>query len=114
MNTFHAHDRVALDGARHRVEVRLEVADVRERLRVQQHAFVVAQRLGDAGAPGPSISGDSGLPSGAIGSADSTTIDVSLRRNTSSMKWSIEKQTRDRPRRSRCCGNAAPEVAALR
>ena len=37
---------------------------------------------------------DIGLPSGAIGSVDRITIDVSLLRNTSSMKCVIEKQSR--------------------
>ena len=48
-----------------------------------------------ASPPASSISGvDIGLPSGAIGRPLSTIIDVSLLRNTSSMKWLIEKQTR--------------------
>ena len=49
-------------------------------------------------------SGESGLPAGAIGNADSTTIDVSLRRKTSSMKWSSEKQTRGSASPHCCCG----------
>ena len=49
-------------------------------------------------------SGESGLPAGAIGNADSTTIDVSLWRKTSSMKWSSEKQTRGSASPHCCCG----------
>ena len=41
-----AHDRVARHRVAHRVEVGLEIADVRERLRVEQHALVVARGLG--------------------------------------------------------------------
>ncbi len=47
---------------------------------------------------------DIGLPSGAMGNADRTTIDVSLRRNTSSMKWSTEKHTRGSASPHCCCG----------
>jgi hypothetical protein len=47
---------------------------------------------------------DIGLPSGSIGSAESTTIDVSLLRNTSSMKWVIEKHVRGSSSPQYCWG----------
>ena len=52
---------------------------------------------------------ESGLPSGAIGSAESTTILVSLLMKTSSMKWLIEKQARGSASPQFCCGKRLPE-----
>jgi len=51
------------------------------------------------------IWGDSGLPFGKIGSAESTSADVSERMNINSMNWSIEKQTRGSFSPQFCWGN---------
>ena len=105
--------RVLLDRRRHRVEVRLQVADVRERLRLEQDALVVAQRDRRRRRASSMSAADIGLPSGAIGRPSSTIIDVSLLRNTSSMKWLIEKQTRGSSLAALPLREARPEVATL-
>ena len=98
----------------HRVEVRLEVADVRVApargaARVRRGTPPPRQRPGVVHRLGR----HAGCPPGAIGNADSTTIDVSLRRNTSSMKWSTEKQTRRIGLAALLLREAGPEVPAL-
>ena len=60
------------------------------------------------------ISGDSGLPSGMIGSAESTSFFVSERRNISSRKCSTEKQTRGSSSPQPCCGNACQKSCPLK
>src|ERR671910_450742 len=59
-------------------------------------------------------SADIGLPSGAIGSAESTTMEVSLLRNTSSMKWLIEKHARGSCSPQPRCGNPVQKSRACR
>ena len=78
-------DRVGPSCLLNRLEVRLDRADVGKGLGVQEDPLVPTQRLGDpAGLLHDSM--ESGLPSGWIGSADSTSMEVSLLRNMSSRK----------------------------
>jgi hypothetical protein len=55
------------------------------------------------------IASDSGLPSGAIGSAEIVTMLVSLRRNMSSRKTSREKHARGSSAPQFTCGKTDPK-----
>ena len=71
-------------------------------------------RIRRSGAPRSSTRSTAGCDSGAIGRPESTIIDVSLLRKTSSMKWLIEKHSRGSDSPHWRCGNPVQKSRAVR